>query len=655
MIPSMEEVGEGIHPNVYNDSQEQMHISVCARNKGAPKEWIFLSDVTFLVGDEEILDSQEIFPAHKLMLCSASPVFCSMLTGDYCESRKSFIEIPDISPSAFRVMLTYIYTDEIHLNPENVASTLYCTEKYGIPFLKERCITFIKANMNNPNACLLFSQTRRYLVADFVPFLKKSLLFNADEVLSSESIVELDLESLRELLSSDDLNCKEILVFQAAMRWAAAAVLKKNNRDLSGSALREILGSVFLIWFCFSRLSPSQFVYEVVPSGSLKDSEVLDILQKIAKNKSKDSIHYTRKHYLQVVGRFVNKEVKIYGYGLFFSMSLKGSQFSGKMYLDALDPTTTRLGEHEFEVTPTQNFKYDISMQFFDDPLLISSNLLYSASVLYNVVEAEEEESQYILCGLNGQDKITVGEVEWIFEDSLGIDSDDTCVEDGELQKAVKADEPLRLALDAAILKHSSSGTIISPKLLYIGMTTSEIKARLVEDLSNALRKISKIKNEDLVNMGCGASNPDLIYNNEKENYFLPPSIDRIEITISPSVDKNKKTLKEPELIRLPTNNMSDTAKERGITDEGSRFCSFVDERDVGVETNEEKLMASLKALRLSCDNDSIYWVRPHETSSNPQLFVDGTSRTDVIQGTIGDCWLLSTAATLAKTGGSYL
>ncbi|XP_040582938.1 calpain-A-like [Lepeophtheirus salmonis] len=165
--------------------------------------------------------------------------------------------------------------------------------------------------------------------------------------------------------------------------------------------------------------------------------------------------------------------------------------------------------------------------------------------------------------------------------------------------------------------------------------------------------------------MGCGASNPDLIYNNDKENYFLPPSIDRIEITISPSVDKNKKTLKEPELIRLPFN-ISDTAKERGITDEGSRFCSFVDERDVGVETNEEKLMASLKvnrpfkdeaefpiekALRLSCDNDSIYWVRPHETSSNPQLFVDGTSRTDVIQGTIGDCWLLSTAATLAKRG----
>ncbi|XP_040583007.1 BTB/POZ domain-containing protein 6-B [Lepeophtheirus salmonis] len=274
----MEEVGEGLHPNVYNDSQEQMHISVCARNKELLRSG-FLSDVTFLVGDEEILDSQEIFPAHKLMLCSASPVFCSMLTGDYCESRKSFIEIPDISPSAFRVMLTYIYTDEIHLNPENVASTLYCAEKYGIPFLKERCITFIKANMNNPNACLLFSQTRRYLVADFVPFLKKSLLFNADEVLSSESIVELDLESLRELLSSDDLNCKEILVFQAAMRWAAAAVLKKKNRDLSGSALREILGSVFDL-VCFSRLSPSQFVNEVVPSGSLKDSEVLDILQK---------------------------------------------------------------------------------------------------------------------------------------------------------------------------------------------------------------------------------------------------------------------------------------------------------------------------------------------------------------------------------------
>jgi len=42
-------------------------------------------------------------------------------------------------------------------------------------------------------------------------------------------------------------------------------------------------------------------------------------------------------------------------------------------------------------------------------------------------------------------------------------------------------------------------------------------------------------------------------------------------------------------------------------------------------------------------------WIRPHQLVAEPKLFVDGTSRRDVIQGVLGDCWLLSTCAALAK------
>ena len=72
-----------------------------------------------------------------------------------------------------------------------------------------------------------------------------------------------------------------------------------------------------------------------------------------------------------------------------------------------------------------------------------------------------------------------------------------------------------------------------------------------------------------------------------------------------------------------------------------------------------------------------ITWLRPHQIVSTPQLYVDGTSRRDVIQGKnfafvnlkkkllpifflhkkhlffnlgiLGDCWLLSTCAAIAK------
>ncbi|CAB3247107.1 unnamed protein product [Arctia plantaginis] len=42
-----------------------------------------------------------------------------------------------------------------------------------------------------------------------------------------------------------------------------------------------------------------------------------------------------------------------------------------------------------------------------------------------------------------------------------------------------------------------------------------------------------------------------------------------------------------------------------------------------------------------------ITWLRPGEICSDPQLFVEGYSRFDVLQGELGDCWLLAAVANL--------
>ncbi|XP_072346053.1 calpain-9-like isoform X1 [Scyliorhinus torazame] len=42
------------------------------------------------------------------------------------------------------------------------------------------------------------------------------------------------------------------------------------------------------------------------------------------------------------------------------------------------------------------------------------------------------------------------------------------------------------------------------------------------------------------------------------------------------------------------------------------------------------------------------HWRRPREICANPQFIVDGTTRTDICQGSLGDCWFLSVIACLS-------
>ena len=43
----------------------------------------------------------------------------------------------------------------------------------------------------------------------------------------------------------------------------------------------------------------------------------------------------------------------------------------------------------------------------------------------------------------------------------------------------------------------------------------------------------------------------------------------------------------------------------------------------------------------------SMEWKRPHELTEDPKLFDGGSSRFDINQGELGDCWLLAALANL--------
>ena len=62
--------------------------------------------------DVQLRVGGSVFPAHRVVLSIASPYFRAMFTGDMCELGKAEIELHEIEPSIFQLLLDFMYSGE---------------------------------------------------------------------------------------------------------------------------------------------------------------------------------------------------------------------------------------------------------------------------------------------------------------------------------------------------------------------------------------------------------------------------------------------------------------------------------------------------------------------------------------------------------------
>ncbi|KAL3099360.1 hypothetical protein niasHT_026781 [Heterodera trifolii] len=169
------------------------------------------ADVYFLVGDG---DGKELVPAHKLILRSASEVFEAMFRFDAKNEKAKFasancpVEVPDVEAAAFKVMLSFIYTEELsELNGDNAMAVLYAAKKYNI-------IGLVRPSLQIPisklrNVFLAYAQARLFDLEDFANCCLSYIDKNADTLLKSEEFLQIDQKLLCEILERDELQIRE--------------------------------------------------------------------------------------------------------------------------------------------------------------------------------------------------------------------------------------------------------------------------------------------------------------------------------------------------------------------------------------------------------------------------------------------------------------
>ncbi len=110
-------------------------------------------------------DVATIFPAHKVVLCSASDVFKAMFNHqDLSEARTSVVEIEDTDSGTMEAFLRFLYTGELDFpaSLDNAERLLSVAEKYDVKSLKSWCEEGISRLTDASNAVRVVGMADRY-------------------------------------------------------------------------------------------------------------------------------------------------------------------------------------------------------------------------------------------------------------------------------------------------------------------------------------------------------------------------------------------------------------------------------------------------------------------------------------------------------------
>ncbi|XP_059623029.1 BTB/POZ domain-containing protein 6-like [Phlebotomus argentipes] len=204
----------------------------------------FLSDMVFLVGREKCR-----IPGHKLILSTCSWVFYNVFNN--LKLDKDELVIEDVSQDAFLGFLKYCYTQKVSLDAGNVFDIFKLAQRFEMKHLQKVCEEHLITNMTKKTCVELYSKIMP-LMTDSKSVLKLrvlsliahnfSLLLQDREVM--KVFTELPVEALMPIVRLESLQCDEMELFDALMKWATNACRKAKIPPVPRN-LRTILGDVF--------------------------------------------------------------------------------------------------------------------------------------------------------------------------------------------------------------------------------------------------------------------------------------------------------------------------------------------------------------------------------------------------------------------------
>ena len=183
---------------------------------------------------------------HKNMLAGGSKFFQGLFLSGMRETKKNCVDLSVINSGVMDKVLRYLYTGEIDLNFDNVATVLEASDYLLINSLKEDCARFLEqnlsvktwwlsrslaaryncsnlylltSNLSPSSACDIRSLARQYNCVELWEATGKYIHDNFALIYNTEGFLSLSLDDMTLFVSSESLLTSEVLLFKALLRW----------------------------------------------------------------------------------------------------------------------------------------------------------------------------------------------------------------------------------------------------------------------------------------------------------------------------------------------------------------------------------------------------------------------------------------------------
>merc|ERR1719458_1135142 len=231
--------------------------------------------ITFLIGVEPFT---EIIPAKAKPLAERSPVFRAMLEGPLAEDRGRLINIQDVDPRAFEILISFMTGDAVRFQSVPTAlNVIYAAKKYMVRKIDDLALKFIYKNINSHNVLLVLqnvlmlqeepevlpsapslalldqvdeAQLSRAPCEKVVKHCFTVLDRNAKQVLESDEFEDISLELMKKIIRRDSLALSsELIVWHAVARWSHRACGRRHLVPTPENKRMTLEGGQYLIRF----------------------------------------------------------------------------------------------------------------------------------------------------------------------------------------------------------------------------------------------------------------------------------------------------------------------------------------------------------------------------------------------------------------------